>query len=117
MANELVRDLGGFAGREEYTAAANGTNGDIVYTGSGRAALVCDTGDFLAGESVPVTTDALVRVDSAAATTFAAGAVVNYNTTTKLAVASGTAGTSAIGRAEVAKVANETSVLVRLNQA
>ncbi len=115
MANELVRDLGGFSGREEYTAAAAGTNGDIVFTGSGKAALVCDTSDFAAGETVAVTTDALVRVDSASATTFAAGAAVNYNTSTKLAVASGTAGTSQIGKAEVAKVANETSVLVRLN--
>ena len=115
MANELVRDLGGFSGREEHTAAAAGLTGDIVFTGSGKSAYVCYTSDYAAGERVAITTDALVRVDSASATTFAAGADVNYNTTTKLAVASGTAGTSKIGKAEIAKVANELSVLVRLN--
>jgi hypothetical protein len=115
MANELVRDLGGFSGREEFTATVAGKTGDIVFTGSGKAAIVCDTADYAIGERVAVSTDALVLVDSASATTFAAGATVNWDATNKLAVASGTAGTTAMGKAEKAKVANELSVLVRLN--
>jgi hypothetical protein len=61
---------------------------------------------------VAISTDALVLVDSASATTFAAGAAVQWNSSTKLAV---TAGGTQMGKAEKAKVANETSVLVRLN--
>jgi predicted RecA/RadA family phage recombinase len=114
--NNLVRDLGGMAGRQEFTATVAGKTGDIVFTGSGQAGYVCDTADHAIGDSVAITTDALVEVDAAGATTFAVGATVNYNTTTKLAVASGTAGTSAIGKAERAKVADEITVLVRFNR-
>jgi predicted RecA/RadA family phage recombinase len=113
--NNLIRDLGGFPGREEFTAIAAGRTGDIVFTGSGKAGLVCDTADYAIGESVAITTDALVEIDSASATTFAVGATVNYDAANKLAVASGTAGTSAIGKAQRAKIANEVVVLIRLN--
>lgn len=112
MANEVVRDLGGLDGREEFTAAAAGRNGDIVFTGSGKAGIVCEPATYVIGQRVAISTDALVLVDSAAATTFAAGATVQWNAGTKLAV---TAGGTNMGKAERAKVANETSVLVRLN--
>lgn len=112
MANEIVRDLGGLDGREEFTAAAAGRNGDIVFTGSGKAGIVCEPSTYVIGQRVAISTDALVLVDSAAATTFAAGATVQWNAGTKLAV---TAGGTNMGKAERAKVANETSVLVRLN--
>lgn len=112
MANEVIRDLGGLDGREEFTAAAAGRNGDIVFTGSGKAGIVCEPSTYVIGQRVAISTDALVLVDSAAATTFAAGATVQWNAGTKLAV---TAGGTNMGKAEKAKVANETSVLVRLN--
>ena len=112
MANEVIRDLGGLDGREEFTAAAAGRNGDIVFTGSGKAGIVCEPSTYVVGQRVAISTDALVLVDSAAATTFAAGATVQWNAGTKLAV---TAGGTNMGKAEKAKVANETSVLVRLN--
>jgi predicted RecA/RadA family phage recombinase len=113
--NEVVRDLGGYASREEYTCTGATKTGDIFLTGSGKACIVCDTADSVSGDKVAVATDALVLVDSASATTFAAAAAVSYDPTTKLAVASGTGGSIAIGKAEKAKVANELSVLVRLN--
>lgn len=112
MANEVIRDLGGLDGREEFTAAAAGRNGDIVFTGSGKAGIVCEPSTYVIGQRVAISTDALVLVDSAAATTFAAGATVQWNAGTKLAV---TAGGTNMGKAEKAKVANETAVLVRLN--
>lgn len=113
--NEVVRDLGGYSGREEYTATGATKTGDIFLMGSGKAAIVCDTGDSVSGDRVAVATEALILVDAASATTFAAAAAVSYDPTNKLAVASGTGGSIAIGKAEKAKVNGETSVLVRLN--
>jgi hypothetical protein len=68
--NNLIRDLGGFSGREEFTAIAAGRTGDIVFTGSGKAGIVCDTADYAIGDSVAISTDALVEVDAASGFVF-----------------------------------------------
>lgn len=113
--NEIVRDLGGADEREELVLAANAPQADLVFTPDGRAAIVMLPRAALNGETVPVTTNALVRLDSASATTFAVGAAVGFNTTTKLAVAGATAGSRACGHAYAAKTSGQLSVLVRLN--
>lgn len=113
--NEIVRDLKGHEGREEITATAAGVQADLYFTPDGRAAISCKPGPVLNGELIPVTTDALVLLDSASATTFAVGVEVGWNSTTKLAVAAATAGSRACGRVVRAKTAGQTTVLVRLN--
>lgn len=113
--NEIVRDLKGHEGREEVTLTASANQADLVFTPDGRAAICCKPGAAANGETVPVSTDCLVRLDSASATTFAVGVEVGWNSTTKLAVAAATAGSRACGRAYAAKTSGQTSVLVRLN--
>lgn len=113
--NEIVRDLKGIEGREELVAPALGPQADLVFTPDGRAAISCKPGPFAANESIPVSTDCLVLLDSASATTFAVGAEVGWNSTTKLAVAAATVGSRACGRAYRAKTSGQLSVLVRLN--
>ena len=68
---------------------------------------------FAIGDKVSVGTDLIVDITSASATTFAAGATVNFNTSTKLAVATGGVGA---GVAMAAKIDGQTVVRTRLNR-
>lgn len=112
--NALVRNLAGIEGNEEVTLSAAAVPGDIVYTGDSQAAVILSTKDLASGDKVAVSTDAIVDVDSASATTFAVGAKVYFDTATKLAVASGST-KPYLGLAVVAKTNGQTKVRVRLN--
>lgn len=67
------------------------------------------------GEPIHVRYKGIVEVPAASGTTFSAGATVEINSSTDLAVAN-TAGTFDIGRAVVAKTSGQLSVLVELNE-
>lgn len=110
----LVKDLGGVDGREEFVCAAVQKPGDIVRLPDGSFGYVMGSKDYAIGEKAPVTTDAIVDVQSASATTVSVGAAVFYNTSTNLAVASGNH--PGIGGAMKAKVDGELFVRVRLNR-
>ncbi len=114
MPNTLVRNLAGMEGNEEVTLAAAAVPGDIVFTGDGKAAVVLGTRDYASGETVAVSTNAIVDVDCGSATTFAIKATVYWNTSTKLAVAAG-ATQPHLGAAVRAKLNGETKARVRLN--
>lgn len=116
MANhEIVRDLGGDSAHEEVTLSAATVGSEIVFTGDGKAGVIISTKDNASGDTVAVSTEALVWVVAASATTFAAGEVVALNTSTKLAVTDGSSGSRRIGLAVTAKTNGQTFVLVRLN--
>lgn len=115
MAHDLVRDLQGMGNHEEFVCTAITRPGDLVQTTDGLIGYVMGVRDYAIGETVPVVTDAIVDVDSASATTFAVGATVYYNLTTKLAVASG-ATQPGLGAAVIAKTNGQTKVRVRLNR-
>lgn len=66
------------------------------------------------GAPIHVRYAGIIEVPAASGTTFSAGAEVQINSTTDLAVASGD---FAIGRAVVAKTSGQLSVLVQLNVA
>jgi predicted RecA/RadA family phage recombinase len=95
----------------DVTLAADAAAGDFVQV-AGMAGFLPTGGK--SGETVAAQVRGLVRVDSLSAATFAVGATVEIETTDMTAVAD-TAGDFDIGTAEVAKIAGETSVLVRLN--
>ena len=113
--HDLVRDLSGIDGREEFVCTAVTKPGDLVQTPDGLIAYVMGTRDYAVGETVSITTDAIVDVDSASATTFAVGATAYYDLATKLAVASG-ATKPGLGAVCVAKTSGQTKVRVRLNR-
>lgn len=87
-------------------------DGDIVNK-SGLAGVV--EGPVASGDPMNVRVKGVYDVASASATTFAAGATVEFNNTTKLAVASA-AGDFVLGLAAKAKVSGETVVRVILNE-
>jgi predicted RecA/RadA family phage recombinase len=111
---QLLRDFGGVDAREEHVCTAAQKPGDIVQTPDGYFGVVMGSKDYVIGERAPITTDALVAVDSASATTITVGAAVFFNTTTRLAVASGVH--PGIGGAARAKLNGELFVNVRLNR-
>jgi hypothetical protein len=115
MAHELIKDYGGIDGREEHVCTAETKPGDLVVTSTGRFGLVLGHKTFETGEVCPVTTDALIDVDSASATTVSAAAAVFYNTTTKLAVTSGAH--PGLGLAARAKTSGQLKMRVRINKA
>lgn len=113
MAHQLIRDLGGVAGREEHVLAAAASPGELVETADGRVGLVCGHRDFASGETVSIITNAIVDVDSASGTTFSAKATANFNTSTKLAV--GTGSGIGLGTVMIAKTSGQLKVRVRIN--
>jgi predicted RecA/RadA family phage recombinase len=112
--NQLVRDLGGDVGHEDFTLAATLVPGDIVFTGDGKAGVINSSKGGVSGDIVSIITNAIVKVDSASGTTFAVGAKVYFDTATKLAVAAG-ATKPFLGTAIVAKISGQLQVMVRLN--
>jgi hypothetical protein len=115
MAHEIIRDLGGDDAHEELTATGAVRCAEIMFTGDGLAAVNIGSRNYVSGERVPVCTNCLVSMDAASATLFRAGQTVAMDTTTKLAVVDGAAGSVRVGRCVVAKTNGQTSVLVRLN--
>jgi predicted RecA/RadA family phage recombinase len=105
-------------GETETHIAAAATNAmDLIQVGDGFAGVVTGSKpSFATGEEMPVVTNAIVDVDAATGTTFAAGAKVELNSSTKLAVAAG-AGDFTVGQALTAKVSGTLFVRVRLNAA
>lgn len=111
--HSLIRNLAGVEGNETYVCVGATKANDLVALPDGSVGFVLGNRDYVAGEEVAVTTDALVSVDSASATTFAVGATVRFDTGTKLAVSAGGIG---LGDAIEAKVNGQTKVKVRLNK-
>lgn len=99
---------------ESVTFAAVVTAGDVVVLPSGFAGVVIGVGTYAIGEPVPVQTKGLIDVPVATGTTFAVGAKVEWNASTKLCVAS--SGTYILGCAVAAKVNGPTRMKVRLNE-
>ena len=102
----------GTCDEQVITAASALSGGDIVDLGDGRAGVVQGLGTYAIGDSVTLKTTGRHRVLAATGTTFAAGAVVDWDDTGKLAVA---AGDFNIGRAEFAKASGPLYVDVLLN--
>lgn len=94
-----------------YTAGSDVAAGSFVDTGN----LIghCPR-DIANGETAEVQVRGIVRVSKESATTFAAGAAVDWENTTGHAVAT-TTGDLAIGNAEAAAGAGQLYVDVRLN--
>lgn len=110
----LVRNLAGDQGNESFIAPVGGVRAnDLVVLPSGMVGFVLGNRDYLQGEEVAVTTDAIVEADSASGTTIAAGATARYDTATRLAVSTGGVG---LGEAERAKTSGQLKMLVRLNR-
>jgi predicted RecA/RadA family phage recombinase len=93
-------------------AGADYDDGDIVNL-AGYAGVV--EGPVLTGDPMNVRIKGGYDVAAASATTFAIGARVEWNDTTKLAVASG-AGDFVLGNAAKAKISGETVVRVIFNE-
>lgn len=109
----LVRNLGGVEGNETFICTGDTRANDLVVLPSGIVGFVLGNRDYVAGEEVAVTTDAIIDVDSASATTISAGATARFDTSTKLAITSGGVG---LGEAELAKTSGQTKMRVRLNK-
>lgn len=95
-----------------FIAAADYDDGDVVNL-AGLAGVV--EGPVLTGQPGNARIDGQYDIASASATTFAIGARVEFDNTTKLAVASG-AGDFVLGNAIKAKVSGELVVRVSLNR-
>lgn len=93
-------------------AGADYDDGDVVNL-SGLAGVV--EGPVLSGDVMNVRVKGGYDVQSASATTFSAGAKVEFDNSTKLAVAAA-AGDFTLGIAAKAKVSGETVVRVLLNE-
>lgn len=93
------------------TAGAALSPGDIVQTTDGLPAIVAGLDDVASGDEYIAQVGQVAEVASASGTTFAAGAVVGWNNTTKLAVTGGT-GDFNLGTAVVAKTSGQTVVRV-----
>lgn len=96
----------------KFTAAAALVAGGIVQVG-GLAGVVEGLSGVAAGEKANARIKGQYDVAAASGTTFAEGAAVQWNNTTKLAVASGD---FAIGKAVAAKVSGTTVVRVQFNE-
>lgn len=93
-------------------AGANYADGEVVNL-SGLAGVV--EGPVLSGDPMNVRVKGQYDIASASGTTFSAGAAVEFNATTNLAVASA-AGDFVLGIAVKAKVSGELVVRVLLNE-
>lgn len=100
--------------RAEYHGIATAalTPGQVITLADGRAAVVMGNGPIAIGDAYTACTEGTFEVNAASGTTFADGAAVQFNDTTKLAVASGD---FAVGKAVGAKSSGSTFVLVALN--
>lgn len=96
----------------EFTAAANVACGEIIVA-NGKVGIVKSLQGVLNGEVGIARVRGVAFIPAATGTTFAADANVQFNTSTRLAVASG--GTHA-GRAFYAKTSGPLGVWVELNK-
>lgn len=96
----------------EFTAAADVTCGQVIVA-NGKVGVVKSLEGVKSGQKGILRVAGVAYLPAASATTFAAQADVQFNTTTRLAVASG--GTHA-GRAFYPKVEGQTVVAVELNR-
>ncbi len=87
--------------------------GTIERMPDGRAGIHNGASTVPSGGVGTFDTECIAEVVSASATTFAEGADVGWNNTTKLAVSTG--GTFGLGKAARQKTAGQTTVLVALN--
>lgn len=95
------------------TGSTSGTaSGDVVVTGSLVGIAISSAGP---SETVAISTEGVFAIPKAAATTFAQGAKVGYNTSTKLAVPGGTSGSYLIGLAQAAAGNGPVVVPVAIN--
>lgn len=95
------------------TATAVQNPGDLAEKG-GLAAIALGAGPMAIGDLVTWdATPQLIEVTCASGTTFAEGATVQWNDTTKLAVASGN---FTLGKAAYPKIAGQTVVTVFFNK-
>jgi predicted RecA/RadA family phage recombinase len=110
-------DIITFGELEAHVLAVAAAPGDIVVTKDGLAAVVCGVNPGKAtsaiGESVSVSTNAMVTLAKASGTTVADGAVAQWDDTNNLVVATG--GTYKLGG--VIQTLTTTSIRVRLNSA
>ena len=110
----IQREYGGIDGRIEHVMAAAGKSGDVVQLTTGELGVIMSVGDFVTGDTVMVATDIEGEFSCATGTTFAVGAAVFYNLTTKLVVASGVH--PGMGRAVRAKTSGQLTARIRLNR-
>lgn len=110
MAVEVTKILPDREWKHTVSGAA-ATNGQIVQVAH-KIGVIEGLQSHAIGDTVTVRLTGIAFIPSASATTFAAGADVQFNTTTRLAVTSG--GVHA-GRAIQAKVNGELGVYVYLN--
>lgn len=97
----------------KVTATADTPPGFIAQVPDGRAGIHNGASTVPNGGVGTFDTECIAEVLSASATTFAEGADVGWNNTTKLAVSTG--GTFGLGKAARAKTAGQTTVLVAFN--
>lgn len=96
----------------DYTPGSAAAAGAVVFTG-----LICGqvVADLEANQKGALRIEGVISVPKASGTVFAGGALVHWNSTTKLAVAS--AANGIMGRAVGGGADGQTFVLVRLNSA
>lgn len=110
----LVQDFGQ---RETFIASGALVPGAMIETPDGLAALVVGVRNVANGQEVTVTTDAIVSLPCASGTTFAVGALPQWDRATNLVVAAGGAGDYVLGSAWRAKTSGQAVAIIRLNRA
>lgn len=100
---------------ESLVMTAAVSPGEIIATPDGYAAIVGGFANAAIGDRIPVELDCIAEVPCASGTTLAVGALVRWNNTTKLAVATG-AGDFSLGYAVLAKTSGQLVVRVRFNK-
>lgn len=96
------------------TATANQSSGDILELPNGEIGIVAGLKDVASGEPMAVYTRGQFEFPIATATEIPAGAIVEWDDTDNVVVASG--GDFKLGYAPVAKGAGPTTIIVNINQ-
>lgn len=109
-----ARHLYGGGGEIHLTAGADKTVGDIELAG-GIPGVIVGSGPIKSGDRYTVYTKGVFAVITASATTFSAGAEIEWDDTTNLCVAAA-GGTFNLGRAVNAKTNGQTETVVNLNE-
>lgn len=114
--NEIIRDRGGDESHFELTLTGTTVCGDIVQRPDGTPAVFLGMRSYASGEIGPFTGVADVNLDAASGTLFAAGEMVAYNPSTKLAIKDDNtvAGAIRVGRAITAKTNGQLFVFVAM---
>lgn len=104
------------AGERQFDAGANLVSGEIIQLDDGRAAVVNTARAITSGDPAVARTDGIYRVDCAAATEFALGDAVYWDSSASQAVASpGASDDPYLGTAVRASSSSEAFVEVDLN--